>query len=69
MLHENPVLEIEESYHQKEEDETKLKLVEKFNQTKAMVKEIQELTGQYKKSGDQALIDKIEEISEKIGQL
>ena len=49
--------------------ETKLKLVEKFNQTKAMVKEIQELTGQYKKSGDQALIDKIEEISEKIGQL
>ncbi len=26
MLHENPVLEIEESYHQKEEDETKLKL-------------------------------------------
>ena len=49
--------------------ETKLKLVEKFTQTKAMVKEIPELTGQYKKSGDQALIDKIEEISEKIGQL
>ena len=43
--------------------------MEKFNQTKLMVKEIKELAGRYKESGDEALIDKIEEISEKIGQL
>ena len=49
--------------------EEKLRLVEKFNQTKLMVKEIKELAGRYKESGNEALIDKIVEISEKIGQL
>ena len=49
--------------------EEKLKLVEKFNQTKKMVEEIKELAGQYKKDGDRSLIDRIEAISEEIGQL
>ena len=47
----------------------KLKLVEKFNQTKKMVEEIKELAGQYKKDGDRSLIDRIEAISEEIGKL
>ena len=49
--------------------EEKLKLVEKFNQTKKMVEEIKELAGQYKKDGDRSLIDRIEAISEEIGKL
>ena len=49
--------------------EGKLKLVEKFNQTKKMVEEIKELAGQYKKDGDRSLIDRIEAISEEIGKL
>ena len=49
--------------------EEKLKLVSKFNQTKKMVEDIKELAGHYKKSGDISLIDRIEQISEEIGQL
>ena len=49
--------------------EEKLKLVEKFNQTKKMVEEIKELAGQYKKDGDRSLIDRIDAISEEIGKL
>lgn len=49
--------------------EEKLKLVQKFNQTKQMVEEIKELAGSYKKNGDRTLIDRIEELSVKIGQL
>lgn len=49
--------------------EEKLKLIEKFNQTKQMVGEIKELAGSYKESGDERLIDRIIEMSEKIGQL
>lgn len=49
--------------------EEKLKLVQKFNQTKHMVEEIKELAGSYKKNGDITLIDRIEELSVKIGQL
>lgn len=49
--------------------EEKLKLVQKFNQTKKMVEEIKELAGAYKKSGDESLIDRIETISEEIGRL
>ena len=49
--------------------EEKLKLVQKFNQTKQMVEEIKELAGAYKQNGDISLIDRIEEISEEIGRL
>jgi len=49
--------------------EEKLKLVQKFNQTKKMVKEIQELAGSYKTSRDDGLIDRIEALSEEIGRL
>ena len=49
--------------------EEKLKLVQKFNQTKKMVEEIKELAGAYKQNGDISLIDRIEEISEEIGRL
>ncbi len=42
--------------------EEKLRMVEKFNQTKT-------LAGTYKKNGDMSLIDRIEAISEEIGQL
>ena len=49
--------------------EEKLKLVQKFNQTKLMVGEIKELAGAYKQNGDISLIDRIEEISEEIGRL
>ena len=49
--------------------EEKLKLVEKFNQTKQMVEEIKELAGAYKRSGDKSLIDQIEALSEEIGRL
>ena len=49
--------------------EEKLKLVEKFNQTKKMVEEMKERAGQYKKDGDRSLIDRIEAISEEIGKL
>lgn len=49
--------------------EEKLRLVEKFNLTKKMVKEIKELAGKYKETGDRALVDRIEKISEEIGQL
>ena len=44
-------------------------MVEKFNQTKRMVEEIKTLAGTYKKNGDMNLIDRIEAISEEIGQL
>ena len=49
--------------------EEKLKLVQKFNQTKRMVEEIKELAGAYKQSGDISLIDRIENLSEEIGRL
>ena len=49
--------------------EEKLKLVQKFNQTKLMVEEIKELAGAYKRTGDKKLIDQIEELSEEIGRL
>lgn len=49
--------------------EEKLKLVQKFNQTKKMVEEIKELAGVYKQSGDISLIDRIERLSEEIGRL
>lgn len=49
--------------------EDKLKLVQKFNQTKKMVEEIKELAVSYKRSGDMDLIDRIELISQEIGQL
>ena len=49
--------------------EEKLKLVEKFNQTKQMVEEIKELAGAYKITGDRTLIDQIEALSEEIGRL
>lgn len=49
--------------------EEKLKLVQKFNQTKKMVEEIKELAGAYKQSGNETLIDRIEFLSEEIGRL
>lgn len=49
--------------------EEKLKLVQKFNQTKKMVEEIKELAGAYKQSGNETLIDRIEALSEEIGRL
>ena len=49
--------------------EEKLKLVQKFNQTKQMVGEIKELAGAYKRTGDKSLIDQIEALSEEIGRL
>ena len=49
--------------------EEKLKLVQKFNQTKKMVEEIKKLAGAYKQSKEEALIDRIEALSEEIGQL
>ena len=49
--------------------EEKLKLVQKFNQTKQMVGEIKELAGAYKRTGDKKLIDQIEVLSEEIGRL
>ena len=49
--------------------EEKLKLIQKFNQTKKMVEEIKELAGAYKENKEEALIDRIEALSEKIGRL
>lgn len=49
--------------------EEKLKLIQKFNQTKQMVEEIKELAGAYKRTGDKKLIDQIEVLSEEIGRL
>ena len=49
--------------------EEKLKLIQKFNQTKKMVEEIKELAGAYKESKEEALIDRIEALSEEIGRL
>ena len=49
--------------------EEKLKLVQKFNQTKQMVEEIKELAGAYKRTGDKKLIDQIEVLSKEIGRL
>ena len=49
--------------------EEKLKLVQKFNQTKQMVEEIKELAGAYKRTGDKKLIDQIEILAEEIGRL
>ena len=49
--------------------EEKLKLVQKFNQTKQMVGDIKELAGAYKRTGDKSLIDQIEALSEEIGRL
>ena len=49
--------------------EEKLKLVQKFNQTKQMVEEIKELAGAYKRTGDKKLIDQLEVLSEEIGRL
>jgi len=49
--------------------EEKLKLVQKFNQTKQMVGEIKELAGAYKQNGDISLIDRIESLSDEIGRL
>ncbi len=44
--------------------EEKLRLVEKFRDTKTRVKEIKELTGRYRASRDEALLARIEQIAE-----
>ena len=49
--------------------EEKLKLVQKFNQTRSLVTEIKELAGAYKQNGDIRLIDRIEAISGEIERL
>ena len=49
--------------------EEKLRLVEKFQKTKELVREIEDLTAEYQKSGDGRLVDKIGEISRDIAKL
>ncbi len=48
------------------EYEEKLGLVKKFEETRKMVSEIEELAGEFRSSGDMDLIDRIEQISEDI---
>lgn len=43
--------------------EDKLHLVEKFDQTKKLARQIQELTRQYRETGDENLIGRIEKLS------
>ena len=49
--------------------EEKLKLVEKFRQTKRMVEDIRQLTREYQKTQDMSLIQKIEQIAGDISEL
>jgi len=49
--------------------EEKLKLVEKFRQTKKMVEEIRQLTREYQQTQDMSLIQKIELIAGEISEL
>lgn len=49
--------------------EEKLKLVEKFRQTKKMVEEIRQLTREYQQTQDMGLIQKIEQIAGEISDL
>ncbi len=49
--------------------EEKLRLVEKFQKTKELVREIEDLTAEYQKSGDGRLVDRIGEISRDIAKL
>ena len=49
--------------------EEKLRLVEKFQKTRELVGEIEQLTAEYQKSGDGCLVDKIGEISREIAKL
>ena len=51
------------------EYESKLKLVEKFHQTRRMVEEIRQLTGEYQKNQDMKLIQKIHQIAGEIIEL
>ena len=51
------------------EYESKLKLVEKFHQTRRMVEEIRQLTGEYQKNQDMKLIQKIQQIAGEIIEL
>ena len=51
------------------EYEEKLKLVEKFHQTKKMVEEIRQMTREYQQTQDMSLIQKIEEIAGDIIEL
>ena len=51
------------------EYESKLKLVEKFHQTRRMVEEIRQLTGEYQKNHDMKLIQKIQQIAGEIIEL
>lgn len=49
--------------------EEKLKLVEKFQKTKIMVAEIEQLTAEYQKTGDNGLVERIGQISRDIAKL
>lgn len=49
--------------------EEKLHLISKFQQTRAMVEEIQDLTRRFKETGDSSLIHQIEKISSDIIEL
>ncbi len=49
--------------------EEKLRLVEKFHQTRAMVEQVRQLTGRYRESKDESLIEQIEQIAEEIMDL
>lgn len=51
------------------EYERKLKLVEKFHQTKKMVEDIRQMTREYQKTQDMGLIQKIEQIAGDIIEL
>ena len=51
------------------EYESKLKLVEKFHQTRRMVEAIRQLTGEYQKNQDMKLIQKIRQIAGEIIEL
>ena len=51
------------------EYEEKLKLVEKFHQTKKMVEELRQMTREYQQTQDMSLIQKIEEIAGDIIEL
>lgn len=49
--------------------EEKLRLVEKFQETKRLVAEIEALTARYQETGESALVERIGEISREIARL
>lgn len=49
--------------------EEKLHLVEKFQETKRLVAEIETLTAQYQKTGDGSLVERIGQISREIAEI